>query len=120
MMKSLGLEKENIIKDIKNLLRRKNELNYTAIENITDLFRLEKETKASKHRILWDIKNHFEHEKEEENNYKPVRLSNFWCNEYIEYEYNDDSNKTLPVDKFFNNIRPYLQGIAKNFKKSDT
>ena len=59
MMESLGLEKENIIKDIKNLLRRKNELNYTAIENITDLFRLEKETKASKHRILWDIKNHF-------------------------------------------------------------
>ena len=52
MMESLGLEKENIIKDIKNLLRRKNELNYTAIENITDLFRLEKETKASKHRIL--------------------------------------------------------------------
>ena len=31
-MESLGLEKENIIKDIKNLLRRKNELNYTAIE----------------------------------------------------------------------------------------
>ena len=119
MMESLGLKKENIIKDIKNLLRRKNELNYTAIENITDLFRLEKETKASKHRILWDIKNHFEHE-EEENNYKPVRLSNFWCNEYIEYEYNDDSNKTLSVDKYFNNIRPYLQGIAKNFKKSDT
>ena len=52
MMESLGLEKENIIKDIKNLLSRKNELNYTAIENITDLFRLEKETKASKHRIL--------------------------------------------------------------------
>ena len=43
-MESLGLEKENIIKDIRNLCR------------------LEKETKVIKNRILRDIKNLSEHE----------------------------------------------------------
>ena len=32
-MESLSLEDENIIKDIKNLFRLKNELNYTAIKD---------------------------------------------------------------------------------------
>ena len=31
-----------------------------------------KETKTVKHRILRDIKNLFEHEKQEENSYKPL------------------------------------------------
>ena len=59
-MQSLSLEEENIIKDIRNLLR------------------LEKETKAIKDRILKDIKNLFEHKKEQEHYYKPFRVSNFW------------------------------------------
>ena len=45
MMESLGVQEENIIKDIKNFSRLK-KLNYTAIKDITNLFRLEKETKA--------------------------------------------------------------------------
>ena len=45
-------------------------------EDVRNLLRLEKETKAIKDRILRDIKNLFEH-KEEENYYKPVALSNF-------------------------------------------
>ena len=44
MMESLSFDEENIIK------------------NITNLFRLERETKEIKDRILKDIKNHFEHE----------------------------------------------------------
>ena len=71
--------KENIIKDIR------------------DLFRLEKETKEIKDRILRDIKNLSEH-KEEGNYYQPVRASNFWCNNYIESESNGDRNKTLSVE----------------------
>ena len=47
-MESLSLEKENIIKDIRNLFRLEKELNYTAIKDIRNLFRLEKETKAIK------------------------------------------------------------------------
>ena len=61
-MESLSFGKENIIKDIRNLLRLSKELNYTAIKDIKNLFRLQKETKAIKGRILTDIKNLFEHE----------------------------------------------------------
>ena len=53
-----------IIKDIRNLLRLKKELNYTAIKDIRNLFRREKETKEIKDRRLRDIKNLFEHEEE--------------------------------------------------------
>ena len=63
-------------------MRLKLELNYTAIKDIRNIFRLGKKTKAIKDRILRDIKNLFEHE--EENYYKPVRVSNFWSNNYIE------------------------------------
>ena len=92
-------EEENIIKDIRNLLRLKKELNYTAVKDIRDLFRLEKETKAIKDRILRDIKNLFEHE-EEENYYKPVRVSNIWSNNFIEYESNGDRNKILSTEEY--------------------
>ena len=37
--------------------------------------------------MLRDIKNLFGNE-EEENYHKPVRVSNFWINNYIEYESN--------------------------------
>ena len=62
--------------------------------------RLEKETKAIKDRILTDIKNRFEHE--EENYYKPVKVNNFWSNNYLEYESNGDTNKTLSVEEYLN------------------
>ena len=88
MMKNPRPEEEKIIKDVRNLFRR------------------EKETEAIKDRILRDIKNRFEHEKGEENYYKPVGVSSFWRNNYIEYESNDDRNKTLPVEECFNKIRP--------------
>ena len=73
-----------------------------------------------KYRILRDIKNLFEHEKEEENCYKPVRVNNFWSNNYIEYESNGDRSKTLSVEEYLNKIRPYLKDDINNFKKSDT
>ena len=62
-MESLSLEEGKIIKDIKNLFRIKKEQNYTAITDVTNLLRQEKEAKAIKDRILRDIKNLFEHEK---------------------------------------------------------
>ena len=100
-MESLSLEEENIIKDIRSL------------------FKLEKETKAVKDRILRDIKNLFEHE-EDENYYKPVRVSNFRSNNYIEYKSNGDRNKTLLVEEYLNKIRPYLKDIINNLKKCET
>ena len=86
---------------------------------IRNIFRLEKETKAIKDRILRDIKNLSEHE-EEENYYKPIRKGNFCSNNYIEYESNGDRNKTLLVEEFLNKIRPPLKDIINNLKNSDT
>ena len=42
--------------------------------------------------MLRDIKNGFEHEKQKES-YKPVRVSNFWSNNYTEYKSNSDKVK---------------------------
>ena len=82
MMENQRPEEENIIKDIRHLFRLK-KINFTVIKGIRNLFRLEKETKAIKDRILRDIKNLFELDKEVENYYKPVRVNNFWSNNYI-------------------------------------
>ena len=86
-------QEENLTKDIRNLFRLKTELNYTAIKDIRNLFKQEKETKEIEDRILRDIKSHFE--QEEEHYYKPVRVSNFWSNNYITNESNGNRNKTL-------------------------
>ena len=108
-MESLIPEEENIIKDIRNLFRLKKGLNYTAIKDIRNFFRKEKETKASKDRILRNIKNFFEHEEEDENYYKPTRVSKFWSNSYIEYESNGDRNKKLSVEEYLIKLEPYLK-----------
>ena len=82
-MESLSLEEENMIKDTRSLFIIKKDIRKR---------RQQKETKAIKDRILIYIKNFFEHEKEEENYYKPVIVSNFWSNNYIEYKSNGDRN----------------------------
>ena len=109
-MENSRSEEENIIKEIRNLFRLKKEQNFTAIKNIRNLFRLEKETKATKDRIFRDIKNLFQHE-EEENYYKPVRVSYLWSMNYIEYESNGDRNTTLLVEEYLNKICPYSKDI---------
>ena len=76
IMESVSLEEENIIKVIRTL------------------FRLKKEIKEIKDRILRDIKNRFEHY------YKPVWVSDFWSNNYIEYESNGCKNKTLSFEEY--------------------
>ena len=88
------------------------------MKDIRNLFRLEKETKVIRDRILRDIKNLLEYE--EENYYKPVRVNSFWSNNYTEYESSGDRNKTLSVEEYLSKIRPYLKDIINNLKKSDT
>ena len=112
-MENLSLKEENIINGIKNQFRLKIEESCTTNEKIRNLLRLEKETKAIKDRILRDIRNLFEHEKEEVNYHNPVRGSNFWINSSIEYESNDERNKTLSVKKYLTKIRLYLKDILK-------
>ena len=60
-------------------------------------FRLEKEVKAIKERIIRDSKNHSEHE-EKEHYYKLVRVSNFWSINYVEYDRNHGKNKTTSIE----------------------
>ena len=99
ILRNLRPGEKNLIKDIRNLYILKKEQDHSAIKDIRNLFRQEKETKAIKNRILRNIKNRSEHEKGEENYYKPVKVNNFWSNIYIEYKSNGDRNKTLLVDR---------------------
>ena len=55
-------------------------------------FRLKKENKGCKDRIIWDIRNFFEHK--EEYYYKPVTVNNFRSNNYIKCKSKGDI-KTL-------------------------
>ena len=64
MMENPSSEEEKIIKDIRNLFRLKNEVK--GMNNI----------------VLRYVNNLFENENEEENYYKPVRVNNFWSNNY--------------------------------------
>ena len=68
--------------------------------------------------MLRDIKNLSEHE-EEEDHYKPVRVNNFWGNNYTEYKSSGDRNKKVSVEEYLNKISSCLKEII-NLKKSDT
>ena len=70
--------------------------------------------------MLRDIKNLFEYEKEKKNYHKPVRLNDFWSNNYIEYKSDGEKNKILSVQEYLNKIRPCLKDIINNLKKSET
>ena len=65
------------------------------MKDIRNLFRLKKEVKGIKDIELRNIKNLFEHEKEEQNYHKQVRVNNFWNNNCIEYKSNGDKNRAL-------------------------
>ena len=117
-MENTRPEEEKIIKDIRNPFRLKKEQIYSAIKDKRNLFRQEKETKAIKDRIVRDIKNLFEH-KEEADYFKPVRINNFWSNNYIEYESNCDRNKTLSAEVYLNRIRLCLKNIINDLKTSE-
>ena len=56
--------------------------------------------------------------KKKKNHYKPVKVSNFWGNNYIEYESKGNRNKTLSVEGYLNKIRLYLKDIINSLKKS--
>ena len=102
MMENPSSEEEKVIKDTRNL------------------FRLKKEVKGIKDIVPRNIKNLFKHEKEEENYYKPVRVNNFWSNNYIEYKSNNERKRILSVEEYHDKIRSYLRDIINDLKQSDT
>ena len=46
-------------------------------------------------------------------------MSNFWNNDYIEYENNGDKNWNLSLDEYLNKIKPYLKDIISDLQNSD-
>ena len=49
---------------------------------------------------------------------KPIRVGNFWNENYIKYETNSDRSKS--VKEYLNKIKPYLRDITINLQKSGT
>ena len=64
-----------------------------------------------KDRITRDIKTLFEKER---NCYIPVRVGNFWSNNYIKYRSNSSRNKNLSINEYLDKIKPYLKGIIND------
>ena len=90
---------ENMIKDVRNPFKqKKKEIDDNAIKDVNILFRLEKENEAIKNKITRDIRNLFELEYKKGNYYKQVRVGNFWSNNYIKYENNNDRNRALNIE----------------------
>ena len=44
---------------------------------------------------------------QEEDYFKLIRVDNFWKNNYIKYESNDNKDKNLSVNKYHNEMEPY-------------
>ena len=99
----------------------KDRLKDKIINDIWTLFEIEKKRedrkKKKKHneriikdRIIKDIRVLFE-QQQEEHYYEGKRVSNFWNNNYIEYESNDHKNRNLSLEKYLNKIKLYLRNI---------
>ena len=72
--------------------------------------------RINKDKIIRNIRSHFE--QQEEDYYEPKKITNFWDNNYIEYESNGDKNRNLSLDKYINKIKPYLRNIIINLQNS--
>ena len=62
--------------------------------------------RSIKNRIIKDIRTLFEQEDDGYYYFKPKRVSNFWNNNYMEYESNGDRDKNLLIDKYLNKTKP--------------
>ena len=65
--------------------------------------------KIIKDKIIRDIRTLFE--QQEKDYYEPKRASNFWSNNYSEYESNSIKNRNLSLDKYLHKIKLYLRNI---------
>ena len=54
------------------------------------------------------------------NYYKPIKVCNFWNDNYIEHESSGDRNKNQSVKEYLDKLKPYLRDIIINLQKSDT
>ena len=57
---------------------------------------------------------------EQEDYYKPKRVSNSWNNNYIAFESNSDTNKNLSLGGYLNKIKSYLRDMIIGLQEFDT
>ena len=118
----LNIPRKRVIKKPFISEENKEEIKDRIIRDIQKLFEIEVEKKQNerliKDKIIRDIRKIFERE-QEENYYKPKRVSSFWNNNYIEYESNGCKNSNLLLDEHRNKIKPYLQDIIICLQSSD-
>ena len=60
------------------------------------------------------MKNLFE--PDEEGYYKPIRTGKAFSSNYTEYESNGDKDKTLSIEEYLDEIKPYLNELTDNLK----
>ena len=73
-----------------------------------------KKNETIKNRTIRDFRNLFQQEKKDY--YKPSRVGSIWSRNYIEYESNEDRNKTLSIAEHLSKIKPYLNNIINDPK----
>ena len=74
----------DISKYFLNISKLKKEIDDNIIKDIRNIFRLKNENEAIKGRIIRDIRNSFELKNEEENYQNPRRNGNFYSSNYLE------------------------------------
>ena len=57
---------------------------------------------------------------ENEDYYKPIRVSNFYSNNYIKHESNGNRNKNLSSEEYLNKLKSYLKDIIIDLQISGT
>ena len=45
-----------------------------------------------------------------------MRISNAFDDNFVEYRSNGDKEKPLPIEKYFNKIKPYLSGMINDLQ----
>ena len=84
-----------------------------------------KPERQSENKIIETIENRIIREnlfeQEQEKYYKPVRVGNFYSNNYIKYESDGYlKNQTLSTEEYLDEVKPYLKDMINDLKKSDT
>ena len=98
--------KDKIIRDIWTLFETKEEKEARKKKKHIEII--------IKDRIIRDIRTLF---KQEEDYYEPKRVSNFWINNYIEYEGHGDKSRNLSLGESL--TKPYLRDILIDLQNSD-
>ena len=56
------------------------------------------------------------YESDKEDYYKTLRTGNAFISNYIEYESNEDKDKTLSIEDYLDKFEPYLNGLIYDHK----